>query len=312
MSAILIRRLVQAALVAFVVGGLTFILTHALPGDMAFRIAAGRYGYDMVDAAAAEAVRQELRLDQPLILAFLAWLWDLIRLDLGTSLVTGIPVLREVLHQAGHTASLAVGAVLVALLIGPPLGLLAGLRPGGVVDRASLVLSTVLRTLPQFAIGLVLIVIFAVELDLLPAAGHGTLAHWVLPTLTLGLGLVAITSRIARNAVREVGDSPYFAFARLKGLTARDAWMRHGLRNAAVPVVTHLGIQMIYLIEGVVITETLFAWPGIGHALVHAVVARDVPMIQGTALCLGLLFVILNGAVDMACLALDPRKKDGS
>ncbi|WP_413208222.1 ABC transporter permease [Rhodospirillum sp. A1_3_36] len=309
MKAILFRRVVQACLVALVVGGLTFILTHALPGNMAFRIAAMRYGYDMVDANAAEAVRQELGLDRSLIIAFLDWLWDLIRLDLGQSMVTGIPVLKEVLHEAGHTASLAVGAVLVSLVIGPPLGLLAGRRPGGWVDRISLLLATVLRTLPQFAIGLVLIVLLSVELGLFPAAGHGTLGHWVLPTLTLGLGLAAVSSRIARNAARDVARSPFFAFARVKGLSEREVWRLHGLRNAAVPVVTHLGIQMIYLIEGVIITETLFAWPGIGHAMVHAIVARDVPMIQGTALCLGLLFVLLNMAVDLACLTLDPRRR---
>jgi peptide/nickel transport system permease protein len=302
-------RLLQAALVALTVGTLTFILTRALPGDMAYRIAAGRYGYDMVDAAAAEAVRAELGLERSALLAYGAWLRDLARFDLGRSLVSGERVVDEVRHQLGRSFELAFAALLVSLVLGPPLGVMAGLRPGGLWDRLSLVVATALRALPHFVLGILLVLSFAVTLGLLPAAGYGTPWHRVLPALTLALGLAAVSSRVARDATAGVARSAFYAFGRTKGLGARLVFWRHGLRNVGVPVVAYLGVQFVYLIEGVVVVESLFAWPGIGHALVHAIVARDVPMIQGTALVMGLSFVLLNALVDLACALIDPRRR---
>nr|WP_240919622.1 ABC transporter permease [Oceanimonas sp. MB9] len=292
------------------VGVLTFVLTQALPGDMAFRIAAGRYGYDHVNAAAAAAVQAELGLGLPAWQALGQWLWDLLQLDLGNSLVSGDPVIEELRHQLGHSFTLAVAAVGLSLLLGPPLGLLAGLRPGGRLDRLTLVLATVLRALPQFVIGILLVMLLAVQLGWLPAAGHGTAAHTLLPALTLALGLAAVACRVSRNAMQGVAGSAYYAFGRTKGLSEGRVFMRHGLRNVAVPVLAHQAMQLVYLIEGVVVVETLFAWPGIGHALVHAIVARDVPMIQGTALVLGLMFVLLNALVDLLCHRIDPRRRE--
>ncbi|MEQ4539255.1 MAG: ABC transporter permease [Billgrantia sp.] len=309
LGGLLLQRLFQAGLVAWMVGTLTFVLTRSLPGDMAYRIAAGRYGHDMVNTTAAEAVRAELALDQPALGAYFGWLWDLIQLDLGRSLVSGEPVVAELWHQLGHSLGLAALAVLLSLLLGPPLGLLAGLKPNGMLDRVSEVAASVLRALPPFAVGLILILIFSVTLGWLPAAGHGRSAHGVLPALTLALALAAISSRVARNAMADVSQSAYYAFSRTKGLGERLSFLRHGLRNAAVPVVAYLGVQFVYLIEGVVVVETLFAWPGIGHALVHAIVARDVPMIQGTALVMGLMFVALHTVVDLLCYWLDPRRR---
>ncbi|MGF1593586.1 MAG: ABC transporter permease [Kiloniellaceae bacterium] len=302
-------RLLQAGLVALMVGALTFILVRSLPGDMAYRIAAGRYGYDLVDTAAAELVRQQLGLGQPVLIALGQWIWDLVRFDLGVSLVSGAPVVEEIRHQLGHSLDLAMTAVALSLLIGPPIGILAGLRPGSIFDRIAFIASVGLRALPQFVIGLLLIYALSVWAGLLPAAGHGGARHALLPALTLALGLAAVSSRVARNATIAVTESAYYRFGRSKGLSAAENFRLHGLRNVAVPVVTYLGVQLVYLIEGVVVVETLFAWPGIGHALVHAVVARDVTMIQGTALVMGLMFVVLNAAVDFACFLIDPRRK---
>ncbi len=310
MIPVLSYRLMQAVLVALMVGVLTFVLTQALPGDMAFRIAAGRYGYDHVNAAAAAAVQAELGLGLPAWQALGQWLWDLLRLDLGNSLVSGDPVIEELRHQLGHSFKLAAAAVGLSLLLGPPLGILAGLRPGGRLDRLTLVLATVLRALPQFVIGILLVMLLAVQLGWLPAAGHGTAAHTLLPALTLALGLAAVACRVSRNAMQGVAGSAYYAFGRTKGLSEGRVFMRHGLRNVAVPVLAHQAMQLVYLIEGVVVVETLFAWPGIGHALVHAIVARDVPMIQGTALVLGLMFVLLNALVDLLCHRIDPRRRE--
>jgi peptide/nickel transport system permease protein len=310
MTRLLAFRLLQAAMVAVLVGALTFLLMTLLPGDAAYRIAAGRYGYDMVNSAAAEAVRAELNLDQPVLWRFVAWIGDLFTLDLGNSLVSGKPVMEIVAHELGSSIRLAFGAVVLSFFIGPPLGILAGLRPGSVLDRVLLLMTTATRAVPHFVLGVILVLVFAVTYNLLPSAGHGTFAHSVLPTLTLALGLAAVSSRVARDATAGIASSAYYAFGRLKGLNGFSVFTRHGLRNIGVPVVTYLGVQLVYLIEGVVVVETLFAWPGIGHGLVHAIVQRDVPMVQGTALAMGLMFVLLNTLVDLANHAIDPRRRD--
>ena len=303
----LISRIIQAGLVAVLIGTATFAMMRALPGDMAWRIASHRYGYDNVDAAAADAVREELALDGPALPALLRWLGDLARLDFGNSLVSGAPVMDEVVHQLGASLQLAVAALALSLLIGPPLGILAGLRPGGLLDRGLLVLSTGLRAVPQFLLALVLILLLSVGLGLLPAAGHGAARHFILPTVTLALGLAAVNARIARDAMARIAAMPFWRFAEWKGLSRRQVLLRHGLRNVAVPLVTYLGLQFVTLVEGVVIVESVFGWPGIGHALVHAIFARDVPMVQATALVLGLGFVLVNAGVDAMTRKLDPR-----
>jgi peptide/nickel transport system permease protein len=304
---ILAARLGQALFVALIVGIASFLLAEALPGDQAFRIAAGRYGDDLVNTAAAEAVRQELGLDRPWYLRLGAWIVDLATLNLGVSLVSGEPVLHELAHQLGYTLGLSVVALALSAVMGPPLGALMALRAGSVLDTAGLAGSAVLRAMPAFVVGLGLMLLLAVRFAWLPAAGYDEPSAWILPGLTLALGLAAISSRVARDATVGVLRSSHVAFARAKGLTERQVLRRHALRNAASPVVAYLGVQLVVLVEGVVVVETLFAWPGIGHALVHAVVARDIPVIQGTALVMGLLFVLLNAAVDLACAVIDPR-----
>ncbi|WP_044470623.1 ABC transporter permease [Mannheimia massilioguelmaensis] len=307
MVKLLSKRIGQLFLMIWSVGTLTFILTRSLPGDMAFRIAASRYGYDQTDSAAATLVRRELSLDQSWWQSYFNWFTDLIQLNLGKSLVSGETVWALIVHQFMHTLSLAVVALILGILIGPPLGLLAAQRPNGIFDRLTLVLSTFLRSVPAFIIGIGLISLFAVNLKWLPAAGYGSWQHFLLPALTLALGLSAVSVRISRNAMVAVQQSEYYQFSYLKGLNQQQSFVRHGLRNVAIPIITYHSVQLIYLIEGVVIVESLFAWPGSGHALVHAVIARDVPMIQGTALIMGALFIILNMLVDMLSSWIDPR-----
>lgn len=303
----LASRLVQAVMVAVLIGTATFAMMRALPGDAAWRIAAGRYGYDNVNAQAADAVREELGLGGPVLPALGRWFADLARLDFGTSLVSGQPVIDEIGHQLGASLQLALAALLLSLLIGPPLGILAGLRPGGVLDRSLLVLSTGLKAVPQFLMALLLILFLAVHLRWLPAAGHGEARHFILPSLTLALGLAAVNTRIARDAMARIAAMPFYRFAQWKGLSPRQTLLRHGLRNVSVPLVTYLGLQFVTLVEGVVVVEAVFGWPGIGHALVHAIFSRDVPMVQGTALVLGLGFVLVNAGIDLAVRRLDPR-----
>jgi peptide/nickel transport system permease protein len=310
-AGILLRRAVQIVALGLLVGTVCFFMARSLPGDMATRIAAGRYGYDLVSNAAADAVRIELGLDRPLWLALLQWWGEIARLDLGTSLVTGNSVWSEVVHQLGATIDLAVASLVIAVVVGLPLGTWSGLRAGGWIDRLTLALAVVLRAVPPFLLAVLLMVLVAVRLGALPVAGDHHVGSVLLPALTLGLGLAAGLARVTRAAMREAAASPSFEFARTKGLSDRQALVRHGLRQAAAPVVAYLGVHAVFLVEGAVVVETLFAWPGIGHALVHAVFGRDVPMIQGAALCMGLLFVVFNLLVDAGCLALDPRRRRG-
>ncbi|WP_164867081.1 ABC transporter permease [Sinorhizobium meliloti] len=305
----LLARLLQAGIVAIVVGALCFVLMRVLPGDAAMRIAAGRYGPDARIADAAEKVRLELGLDRPIAVQFIEWLGSLARFDLGHSLVTGRAVAHELQVQLGASVWLAAAALALSLLIGPIVGLFGGLKPGGTADRVGLMGAVTFRAIPPFVLGLILMLIFSRQLGWLPPAGFGSPREILLPALTLALGLAAMSSRVTRNAVATVARAPYFAFARYKGLAEAVVVRRHGLRNAAIPVVSYLGLQAIYLIEGVVVVESLFAYPGIGHALVHAIVERDVPMVQGTALTMGLMFVAIAAIVDLLTLWLDPRMR---
>ncbi len=302
-----VRTVGQALAVAGAVGAISFFMTRALPGDAAYRIAAGRYGYDMVDSAAAEAVRQELGLNQPVLQQLGRWLADLLQLRLGNSMVSGDPVLEDVAHQLGHTLYLAGTAWGLALLMGVSLGLLAALRPGGGVARGIDTLATLFKASPAFVSALLLSLLLAVHLQWLPVAGHGGPEYVLLPALSVALALSAGLAQVVREQLRVVLKSDYYEFALTKGLPVRAALWRHAARNVAVPVLAYAGVQLVLLIEGIVVVESFFAWPGIGHALVHAIVARDVPMIQATALVMGLLFVLLNAALDALHHQLDPR-----
>lgn len=308
-GAVLAGRSLQAVGVAVLVSGLCFLAVQRLPGDIAYRIAAGRYGYDLVDAEVAAGVRDELGLDRPAWQQLLAWLGDLAQLDLGRSLVTQRPVLSEVGYFLTGTLQLAAAALLLAVVIGGVLGTAAARRPGGAVDRLTDLWVAVVRALPAFLLGLLLILVLSVHLRLLPSAGHGGSSTIVLPALTLGLGLSGLVARVTRDAVVEVRGSDHVLFARTKGLPERLVLLRHVVRNAAVVLVPYVGAQAVVLIEGVVVVEALFAWQGLGHALVHAVFWRDVPVLQATALLLALIVVALNTVVDLAVLWLDPRPR---
>ncbi len=307
MLGVLAARGLQAVIVALIVGIVSFAMMHALPGDAAYRIAASRYGYDMMDAAAAEVVRLELGLDDPWLIQLWSWIGQLVQFDLGNSLVYGSPVVDEIATQLGFSLLLAGGAVAASLLIALPVGIVSGLNPGGLFDRTSMGLSVFLRAIPAFALGIVLVLVFAVQLKLFPVAGFRGFENLVLPSFTLGIGLAAVSNRVVRDAVVDAMNADWRLFSRTKGLSSRLTLIRHVLRNAALPVVTYVGVQLAYLIEGVVIVETVFAWPGIGHALVHAIFGRDIAMVQGTALTLGLLYVALNLTIDLACRLIDPR-----
>ncbi len=278
-------RLLQAVWVALLVGALTFLSIILQRGA-------------------------NLPPDQSLMSLFFGWMGDLLTFDLGKSLVSGESVVDKVAQGLSSSIPLALSGLILSLLIGPPLGVIAGLRTGGFLDRALLFLSTATRAIPQFVLGIILILIFAVAMAVLPSNGNGTFAHSILPTVTLALGLAAVSAVIARDATSAITSSPQYASERLEGLSAFTALKQHGLRHIGEPLTASLGVQLVYLIEGVIVVETLFSWPGIGQGLVHAIVQRDVHMVQGTALAIGLMFVILKTVVDLANHSIDSRRRN--
>ncbi|MCW4628504.1 MULTISPECIES: ABC transporter permease [Marinomonas] len=306
MKAMLLKRALQLVTVVWGVGTLTFILMRSLPGDMAYRIAASRYGQDNVNSDAAALVRQELNLDQGAFAAYWHWLLDLLQFNLGHSLVSGLPVIDAIQHMLGHSLLLALAGLLVSILIAVPVGLFCAWR-GNPLDSIFMGLSSMIRAMPVFVLGVLFILLFALHWNWFPVAGFGTPAHLVLPALTLALSLAAVSNRVVRDSAKHTFQAAFYQFSKVKGLSAWQTFRRHGVRNIAVPVVAFFGIQLVSMIEGIVMIESLFSWPGIGHGLAHAIFARDIPVIQGAALVMGILFVALNTLVDMLCLWIDPR-----
>ncbi|SHF26700.1 peptide/nickel transport system permease protein [Marinomonas polaris DSM 16579] len=306
MKAMLLKRAFQLITVVWGVGTLTFILMRSLPGDMAYRIAASRYGQDNVDSHAAALVREELKLDQGALTAYWHWLTDLLQFKLGDSLVSGLPVTDALEHMLGHSLLLAVAGLMLSVLIAVPLGLLSAWR-GNPLDSVLMGLSSVIRAMPVFVLGVLFILLFALHWNWFPVAGFGTSAHLVLPAITLALSLAAVSNRVVRDSAKRTFQAAFYQFSRVKGLSAWQTFRQHGMRNIAVPVVAFFGIQLVSMIEGIVMIESLFSWPGIGHGLAHAIFARDIPVIQGAALVMGVLFVLLNTLVDIICLWIDPR-----
>ncbi|WP_407315354.1 ABC transporter permease [Pseudomonas sp. nanlin1] len=248
--------------------------------------------------------------DQSVMLLYFGRIGELLSVELGNSLVSGKPVLDTVIHGLGRSIPLAFGAVILALLIGTPLGIMAGLHRGGWLDRALLIISTAIRAIPQFVLGVILILIFAVALTVLPPHGHATFAHSILPTATLAVGLVAVSSSVVRDATLAATSAPHYAAGRLQGLSAFTVFSQHGWHAIRGPLVTGLSGQLVYLMEGIIVVETVFAWPGIGLELVRAIVERDSRMMQGSALAIGLMFVLLKTIVDLANHCIDSRRRN--
>ena len=310
MSAILriiVMRIGQALATAAVLATLCFVFVHSLPGDLALRVAAARVGDERVTPETADRIRREEGLGRPLVVQYGVWMANLAQGDLGRSLLSGKPVAQELAYHAAFTLQLGLIGWLLSYLIALPLGLLAGFRPGGWVDRTTDALAVTLASLPSFLVGIALITLFALTLRWLPPAGFRTGAHMVLPALTLALTLVAFSIPVIRNAVVEVRLAFFMTYARVKGLSAAAAFWHHGVRNAAIPVITYAALQFAFVIDGFVIVETLFNYPGLGELLVKALIARDVPVVMGAGLLIGFAFAVVSLIADLMRLWLDPH-----
>jgi peptide/nickel transport system permease protein len=299
-------RLGSAALAVFGVCTLVFLLIHLVPGDPV-EVMLG----EGASAADRGALRAALGLDRPLAEQYLGYLGRVARLDLGTSLHDRRPVLDLLLERAGPTLELALAALILAVLIALPLGILAAQHRGGTLDRAAMTVSLIGAAIPNFWLGPLLILLFSLWLGWTPVSGRDGWSSLVLPALTLGTGLAAVLARMVRASVLEVLNEDYVRTARAKGLGPVAVLWGHALRTAWLPILTLIGLQLGALLAGAVITETVFAWPGLGSLLVEAIQQRDYPVVQGAVLLISLTYVLVNGATDLAYGLLDPRARLG-
>jgi peptide/nickel transport system permease protein len=305
-----LRRIVQAAFVTVGVSIASFALIHLVPGDPV-RVSLGtRY-----DPQTARVLRHAAGLDRPLVQQYLRWAGHALRGDLGVSFETQEPVGSAIVHRLPATLTLAGAALLVALLIALPLGTIAAVRARTAVDYAATAISQVGVSIPDFWIGIMLIFLVAGRWGWLPPSGYvsigqsftGWLDHLVLPALSVGLVSAAILSRFVRAAMIEALQQDYTRTARARGLSQRAVVVRHALKNALPPVVTVTGLQLAYLLGGVIVVETIFAWPGLGRLALDAAQTRDYPVLQGAILLFALTFVVVNLVVDVLYALLDPR-----
>jgi peptide/nickel transport system permease protein len=310
MQAYILRRLVGMVVVMFLVASIVFVIAHVIPGDPASVLLGS-------DATAADiaAMRARLGLDRPLPLQYLAFLRDALHLDLGDSFFQNRTVLAALAERAPLTLQLTLLAAFLAIAIGVPVGILSAVKRGSALDQAATALSMAAASLPSFWIGLTLIEYVAVQAGVLPVAGYGApdagfldrLAHLILPAVAVGIPNSALILRFTRTGMLEVLQEDYVRTARAKGLPPWAVVMHHAFRNARTAVLTVIGLTVASLLGGAIVTETVFALPGVGNLIVNAVLRRDYPVIQGALLVISGVYVLVNLGVDLLYAALDPR-----
>ena len=303
-------RLVATIPVMGVVAIVVFAILRLTPGDPAAIIAG--------DAATTEQLQQiriQMGLDKPLHVQFVLWAGQILRGDLGISLISGVPVAQMIADRIGPTLALSTTIIVFSIVVAVPLGVIAAWRQGTLLDRSTSAFSVLGFSIPVFVIGYLLILLFSIELGWLPVQGYRPpsdglwpfLSRLILPTLALGTAYIALITRITRSSVLEVMGEDYIRTARAKGLKENSVLINHALRNASVPIVTIIGLGITHLIGGVVVTESVFNLPGLGRLVVEAVLARDYPVIQGLILLFSFAYILINLLVDVLYTMLDPR-----
>lgn len=298
----LARRFLLTLPALWLVLTMVFLMVHIVPGDPVEQM--------LGEGAAPGQVmqlRHELNLDQPLLVQYGHYLKQLARADLGESFKFQAPVRRIIFERYPATLQLAFLALLICAATAIPAGVWAAYRRGQVADRAVGVFTLLGLALPNFALGPVLILLFSIEMGLLPVSGRGGPLYYILPAATLGAALAAILTRMVRGAVLEELGSDYVRTARAKGLPMRTVLVRHAFRNALIPIITILGLQFGTLLAGTIVTETIFSWPGIGRLTVQAISARDYPLLQGCILVIAVSYVLVNLLTDVLYAVIDPR-----
>ena len=300
----ILRRLLSTIPTLFGVLVVAFLLLNVVPGDPVAEMVGER-----ADSATIARLRAQLRLDDPLPVQFGHYLWGAVRGDLGRSYITQRPVLGDLVERFPKTLQLALSAMLLAATCGITLGVIAAVRPGGGVDRFSMLLAYLGVSFPVYWVGLLLILLFAVMLRWLPPSGYGGggIAFLVLPALTLGTRSIAVLARMTRSAMLDVLPSDFVRTARAKGLPESRVVGRHAFRNALLPLITVLGLDVGNYLTGSILTETIFSWPGVGRYVLLAIEKRDLPAVQGSILFLSVTFVLVNLLTDLLYAKADPR-----
>jgi peptide/nickel transport system permease protein len=301
LRAYVVHRLLQAVVVCLGISLITFVLLHVVGNPVLLLLPQ--------DASEADValLRSRLGLDRPLWVQYVTFLGDAVRGDFGRSLFTQESALALILERMPATLELTFAGMLVAVAVAIPLGIVAAVRRGSATDRLCTVGAVAGQAMPIFWLGIMLIILFAVKLRILPASGRGTLGHLVLPAITLGVYLAPLTMRLTRSEVLNVLTQDYIRTARAKGVREAVLLYKHALRNAAIPIVTILGLQFGRLLGGAVVTETVFAWPGVASLAVKAIRTYDYPVVQGAVILLALLIVVVNTLTDVVIACLDPR-----
>ena len=302
----LYTRLAAAVVVILGVSTMVFLLIHIVPGDPV-EVMLG----EAAQAADREALRSALGLDRPVWAQWLGYMSQLARFDLGTSLYSGREIAGILAERLPATLILAAAGIITALLLALPLGILAAVRRGSGWDVGAMTFSMLGISIPNFWMGPLLIMVFSLWLGWFPVSGYEGARSLVLPAVTLGTALAALLSRMVRASLLEVLGEDYIHAARARGLSPLAVVCRHALPNAALPIITVLGLQLGSLLAGAVITETIFSWPGIGLLTIEAIQKRDYPLVQGCILLISLAYVLVNLITDLICAGLDPRVRFG-
>lgn len=300
------RRFASMILSIVGVSILTFVMMYLTPGDPAAQVLRRRNQH-YPSQAELEAFRAEHGLDDPIPIQYLNWMWDILHGDFGVSFFQGVTVSRLIATRLPETVELAVAGMLIALIIALPTGVISAVHKGQIPDYLSQIGSLLGLSMPNFWVGYLLLIVFSLYLDMFPVAGSGGLDHLVLPAVTLGTGMAAVITRLLRSSMLEILDEDYIQTARSKGLRERIVVYKHALRNALIPVVTIIGLQFGYLLNGAVVVEIVFARPGIGKLLIDGIFARDYAIVRGTALLIAVMFVVVNFLVDISYQYIDPR-----
>lgn len=296
----ILKRSAWLALVVLAVSVFAFLIVH-MTGDPAVALAGPFATYEDI-----EAIRVKYGLDKPLAEQYFMWLYNVFRGDLGTSTVSRAPVLREIIPRWTNTLLLAAASNIIATFLGLALGIIAAMR-GRIIDSISRLISVIGISIPLFVMGLLLVYFFAVNLRWFPTSGTGTLASYVLPSFTLGIYYAALVSRTTRSQMRDILDSEYIKTARAMGLSRIKIVFKYSLRNALIPLITVIGLQLGYAIGGAVVVEAVFRWPGLGSLLVNSILTKDFPVIQAALLFYAATIALINVIIDLIYAVVDPR-----
>lgn len=302
MISFVLRRLALTLPIVWIVVTLVFSLIHLVPGDPVAQMLG-----EGASVTEIERIRHELGLDRPVLDQYRTYMMGLLRGDLGMSFRNQESVAASILSRYPATIELALGATVFSLIVAIPFGVMSAVRRGKAADRVIGFLSLLGLSLPNFALGPMMILLFSIGLGLLPVSGRDGLLHLILPAVTLGGALAAITTRMVRASMLEEIHRDYVRTARAKGLPERVVVFRHALRNGLIPVITILGLQMGALLAGAIITETIFSWPGLGRLTIQAIYARDYPLVQGCLLVIALSYILINLVSDVLYSVVDPR-----